>query len=63
MDLSESNLTTPTSSPVPSLSESESRFGYLDKPFVFQPRIDSSFKQIKSFGGNIYNGLQKGALS
>ncbi|RLU19267.1 hypothetical protein DMN91_007824, partial [Ooceraea biroi] len=50
MDLSESNLTTPTSSPVPSLSESESRFGYLDKPFVFQPRIDSSFKQIKSFG-------------
>ncbi|XP_071567441.1 E3 SUMO-protein ligase ZBED1-like isoform X2 [Temnothorax nylanderi] len=51
IDLSESNLATPTSScssPVPSLSESESRFSYSDRRI--QPRIDSTFKQIKSFG-------------
>ncbi|XP_077262548.1 uncharacterized protein LOC143897614 [Temnothorax americanus] len=47
-----SNLATPTScsSPVPSLSGSESRFSYLDKQSVIQPRIDNSLKQIKSFG-------------
>jgi len=54
MDLSESDLATPISSPVPSLSESESRFSYSDKLSVHQPRIDTAFKQIKSFEGNIY---------
>ncbi|XP_029679978.1 uncharacterized protein LOC115245690 isoform X2 [Formica exsecta] len=53
MDLSESNLT-PASSPAPSLSESDSRFYYTDRQYVFQPRIDNAFKQIKSFEGNIY---------
>lgn len=54
MDLSESDLATPISSPVPSLSESESRLSYSDKLSVHQPRIDSAFKQIKSFEDNIY---------
>ncbi|XP_071652992.1 E3 SUMO-protein ligase ZBED1-like isoform X2 [Temnothorax longispinosus] len=46
------NLATPTScsSPVPSLSGSESRFSYSDNQSVIQPRIDNKFKQIKSFG-------------
>lgn len=54
-NLSESDLTSlaTTSSPAPSLSESESRFCYSDK-IVLQPRIDSAFKHIKSFEGNIY---------
>lgn len=50
MDFSDSTI----SSPIPSPSESESRFYHSNRQFMFQPRIDNTFKQIKSFGGNIY---------
>ncbi|XP_025996388.2 uncharacterized protein LOC113005270 [Solenopsis invicta] len=50
MDLfdNEDNLTS-VSSPTLSLSESEKRFCYSERQPVLQPRIDSTFKQIKSF--------------
>lgn len=54
MDLSDSTISSPMPSPSPSLSESENRFFHSDRQLVLQPRIDSAFKQIKSFGGNIY---------
>lgn len=55
-DLASPSSSTHASSPVPSISESESKFGnsYSDRQYVFQPRIDSTFKQMKSFEGNIY---------
>lgn len=56
MDLSDNEYNlTPVSSPVLNLSESEKRvFCYSERQPVLQPRIDSTFKQIKSFEGNIY---------
>jgi len=55
MDLSdnESNLTS-VSSPAPSLSESEKKFCYSERQPVLQPKIDSAFKKINSFEGNIH---------
>lgn len=61
IDLSESNLTIRDASPTPSISSSES---YPDRS-AFQPRIDSAFKQITSFQGNIYiyyNSSPRGAF-